>query len=959
MGNPAIEVQALGQSLWLDYIHRAELNDGTFQRRLDEEGIRGVTSNPSIFQQAIGEGNAYDDAMSELLDLDAMQVYESLAIADIQQAADMLRPIYDETDGRDGYVSLEVAPQLAHNTAQTLAEAKRLFAAIDRPNAMIKIPGTEEGIPAIEDAIAEGININITLLFSVANYEEVAEAYVKGLERRLEAGEDISKVASVASFFLSRIDTAVDRILKNNIRSAQVHHRVALISGNRSLLGQAAIANAKLAYIAFQRIFRSSRFKKLAKAGAMVQRPLWASTSTKDPAYSDTRYIDAVIGEDTVNTVPPKTLRAFIDHGTVEETLTREINDFLPPDVVMDRLAELGIDMNMITNRLQVDGVDAFTDDFETLLQQVDAKLTVLRSGVMDRQKLALGIYAEAVNKKITKVDAEFVNERIWNKDGSLWTSFNPDIAKIENRLGWLDVLETIDIDRLKALQVSIKDSDTSHVVLLGMGGSSLAADVLWRVFGQQDGFPEFIVLDSTNPTRIQQVEEAITLETTLFIVASKSGTTVETMAFYRYFYAKTGENGSQFMTITDPDTPLAHIAFEQHFYDIFLNPADIGGRYSALSYFGMVPAALMGLDLDALWSNARHMIDASHEHIPGQHHPGISLGVVMGVLAAEGRDKIAIYSTQSLRPFGDWAEQLLGESLGKSGGGLLPVAGSEVTIPAEYGTDRTFLYLRVDDDDDIEAMDTKVRTLREAGHPRLTMRVPDKYAIAAEFFRWEFGTAVAGHCMGINPYDEPNVSEAKAATDTMLEQYITHGNLPQQTPVISGDRTKLYLDDYTAAPLQELCRAHGYDPNSRKEVLAAQMAGTHSGDYFGLLVYFTPTPEEEAKLDEIRHRLRRVTKRAVTVGYGPRYLHSTGQLHKGGRNNGIFFYLTTPHSHDIDIPDTPYSFGTLNEAQALGDIQTLQKHRRRVIRLHTDDTPMSVLDKLMDAIAFVEERRF
>lgn len=301
MSHPAIEVQAHGQSLWLDYIHRAELESGEFQRRLDEDGIRGVTSNPSIFRAAMGDSDTYDEAMSALLDLAPMQVYEALAIADIQKAADMLRPIYDTSDGQDGYVSLEVSPELARDTDGTLAEAKRLFAEVNRPNVMIKIPGTEEGIPAIEEAIAAGINVNITLLFSVANYEQVAEAYIKGLERRLEAGEDVSNIASVASFFLSRIDTAVDRILKNNIRSAQVHHRTALISANRKLLGQAAVANAKLAYQSFQRLFKGTRFKKLAQAGAMVQRPLWASTSTKDPAYSDTRYVDAIIGQDTVN----------------------------------------------------------------------------------------------------------------------------------------------------------------------------------------------------------------------------------------------------------------------------------------------------------------------------------------------------------------------------------------------------------------------------------------------------------------------------------------------------------------------------------------------------------------------------------------------------------------------------------------------------------------------------------
>lgn len=960
MSNLAVEVQEYGQSLWLDYIHRAEIENGELQRRIHEEGILGVTSNPAIFQKAIGDSSTYDDAMSQMLELDVNTVYERLAISDIQKAADLFRPIYDKTNKRDGYVSLEVSPLLAHDTEATLTEAKRLFAEVDRPNLMVKIPGTSEGIPAIEDAIAAGININVTLLFSVKNYEEVAEAFIRGLERRLEAGEAIDSVASVASFFLSRIDSAVDRILENNMRVAQVHGNTTRIAANRKLLGQAAIANAKLAYRSFQLMFRGERWKKLADAGAMVQRPLWASTSTKNPAYSDTRYIDELIGSDTVNTTPPKTLAAFIDHGKVDETISRETHGFMPPDEVMDKLAELGIDIEQVTHRLQVDGVDAFIDAFETLLEQVRAKLTVLKTGVMDRQRLAYGIYAESVTKAMKKIDHNFVNGRLWSKDGSLWTTYNPDINKIQARLGWLDVLETIDIERLKTIQTSMKDSEFEHIVLMGMGGSSLAPEVLFKTFGRQEGFPDFIVLDSTDPARIRQIEARIDISKTLFLVASKSGGTIETLAFYRYFWQQTGENSEQFIAITDPDSQLAKIAEDKHFRDCFLNPPDIGGRYSALSYFGMLPAALMGLDLERLWDSARHMMTASHEAIPAQFHPGISLGVLIGVLAMQGRDKLSIYSTESLRAFGDWAEQLVAESLGKSGRGAVPIVNGKIRQPSSYVSDRLFVYLRVDDDADIDEISPKVRALRKAGHPRATLRVRDKYGIAGEFFRWEFATAIAGHIMKLNPFDEPNVSEVKEATNQKLAYFKEHGTLPEAEAVISGGRTQLYIDETTIAPLREMCYSHGYAPDSRKEVLAAQMAGTHAGDYFALLCYFTPGEEEAAMLAEIRKRLREATKRAVTLGFGPRYLHSTGQLHKGGANNGIFFQLThTPTVEDIAIPEQDYSFQTLFEAQAAGDLETLQKHNRRVIRLHIEDELMSGLKKILNAIKFVEERRF
>lgn len=956
--NPAIAVQEYGQSLWLDYIHRQELRDGTLQRRIAEEGILGVTSNPSIFQKSIGESAVYDEDMAKMLELDAEAVYEKLAVEDIQAAADLFLPVYERTGGRDGYVSLEVSPLLADNSEDTVAEAKRLFTLLNRPNVMIKIPGTQAGIPAIEETIAAGINVNVTLLFSVKNYEEVANAYITGLERRLQAGEPIDNIASVASFFLSRIDTAVDRILENNMRVAQVLGDTARIAANRRLLGQAAVANAKLAYRTFQRIFSSGRFKALSQHGAAVQRPLWASTSTKNPAYKDTRYIDMLIGRDTVNTVPPNTLKAFIDHGTVNETIVRDVENYMPPQEVISKLAELGIDIELITERLQVDGVDAFTTSFETLIEQVEAKLTVLRSGVMDRQKLALGIYGETFNKAIRDIEKDFVNGRIWSKDGSLWKNHGPTIQKIQQRLGWLDVLETIDLQRLKTLQQQIKEADYQDVVLLGMGGSSLAPDVLYRTFGKQEGFPAFTVVDSTDPARILEVEAQIDISKTLFIVSSKSGTTIETMSLYAYFWQQSGENGDQFMAITDPGTELATIAEERNFGDLFLNPADIGGRYSALSYFGMVPAALMGLDLDELWKQAQLMIDASHENIPGHYHPGISLGVYIA-LAKEGRNKLSVYATSSLTQFGDWAEQLVAESLGKMGKGVIPVVGEEIDSPQYYGSDRLFVFLREMEDTDSEEMRERIAALREAGHPRMTLRVPGKYAIAGEFFRWEFATAVAAYLLGLNPFDEPNVAEAKQATNEMLDYQQTNGALPSASPLVGGTTMQLYSDENTVAPLREMCRSHGYDPNSRTEVLAAQIAGTHAGDYFALLCYFTPNETVYRMLHEVRTRLRNVTKRSVTVGFGPRYLHSTGQLHKGGSDNGVYFLLTAKTETDVQIPGQPFTFGTLFHAQAEGDLLTLQKHDRRAIRLDIESDLEDGLQKLLDAIQFVEERRF
>ena len=958
MSNPLLEIQKFGQSAWLDYIHRDDLNNGDLQRRLDEEGVLGVTSNPSIFQKAIGDSDTYDAAIMTMLDLEAQDIYEALAIEDIQNATDLFRPVYDRSAGGDGYVSLEVSPLLARDTQATVDEAKRLFQTVDRPNLMIKIPATPEGIPAIEAAIAAGINVNVTLIFAINNYEQVAEAFIRGLERRLAAGEDVTRVASVASFFLSRIDAMVDAILENNILAAQVRQDTARIAANSKLLGQTAVANAKVAYRSFQSIFEGDRFEELRAAGAQVQRPLWASTSTKNPAYPDTLYVDNLIGPHTVNTLPPATLAAFKDHGVVSESITQESGQFLPAEEALDRLAEVDVDLGAVTSRLQDDGVDAFIESFETLISQVAAKRTLLRSGIIERTKLALGIYHGAVDRAVEQLDADFANPRLWNKDGSLWKTHGLTIEKIVNRLGWLDIDQTIDRGRLQALQDSMRGSRFKHVVLLGMGGSSLAPEVLANTFGPQDGFPSLIVLDSTDPARIRQVENSIALADTLFIVASKSGGTIETLALDHYFWEKTGGKGDQFIVITDSGSRLERVAREAGVRDVFINPADIGGRYSALSYFGMAPAALIGLDLDGLWASADTMQGANRESIPAHYHPGLLLGAVIGALALAGRDKVTVYTSESLASFGNWAEQLLAESLGKEGKGALPVVGATIGLPHDYVSDRLFIYLRVDNDADVAEKDAAVRVLREAGHPRVTLRLADKLAIAGEFFRWEYATAIAGAMLQVNPFDEPNVTEAKDAAKALLQAYQEDGGLPVDEAVMKREGLELYADGVTLEPLRELSHHHGFDGSDVVQVIAAQMAGTYAGDYFAFLIYFTPNSDEQRLIEHIQRRLRHVTHRAVTIGYGPRYLHSTGQYHKGGGNNGVFWQLTADAAPDLPIPGSDYSFGTLFAAQAAGDLRALHNHERRAIRLHLTGDRSVGLQKLLRAIEFVESRR-
>lgn len=952
-GNPPVDVQALGQSIWYDNIRRSLLDNGELQRLINEDGVLGITSNPTIFQKAIGESDDYDSAIQTMLDLDAAAIYERLAIEDIQRALDLLRPVYDRTGGRDGFVSLEVSPLIANDAQTTVSEAKRLFAAVDRPNVMIKIPATEAGIPAIEEAIAAGVNVNVTLIFGITNYLHVAEAYIRGLERLHEAGGDVTEIASVASFFLSRIDSAVDRILDNNIKAA-LGRDLERVSVNNRLKGKAAIANARIAFKRFMHIFHGERFAALRELGAQNQRLLWASTGTKNPAYSDTLYLDNLIGRDTVNTVPPDTLKAFKDHGVVDDTLGRALGE---AETVMDQLAEIGVDLEQVTYRLQVDGVEAFSESFRSLLDQVDAKRNVLAAGVIQRQDVAIGAHSGAVAAAIRDLDALKANGRIWEKDGDLWKD-NPQVAaRIQERLGWLDTDRTIDSGRLKILQAATKGANLDAVVLLGMGGSSLAPEVLWQTFGPQKGFPRLIVLDTTCPTAIRDVEQSVDLKRAVFIVASKSGGTIETDSLYRYFYERTGGSGGQFIAITDANTPLEAEAHANGFGHIFLNPADIGGRYSALSYFGLVPAALIGLDLDRLWASAGRMIKACGPKITGKDHPGVTLGAILATLGQKGQDKVTVQTSPSISALGTWIEQLIAESTGKEGRGLLPVVGATVGRPHDFATDRVFVIVRVDGDDNGD-LDARMAALQGAGQPVVTLRLEDAWQIGGEFFRWEFATAVAGKLLGINPFDEPNVTESKQNTAHLLEAFMANGKLPALSPVSTAGDVRLIADERNARLLQEQCQHHGFDSGSLVELLAALVNGTAAGDYIALLAYVPMTEAHLAALEEVRRRIRHVSRRAVTLGFGPRYLHSTGQFHKGGPNSGVFLQITWDDPVALPIPERPYPFETLFRAQADGDLEALQNKQRRVVRLHAGGSVTSALNLLSEAVELAAGRR-
>ncbi len=899
--NPLQKLAEYGQSVWLDFISRELVTTDRLQRYIAEDNVTGMTSNPTIFEKAVSQGNDYDEQLRQLTQAGVVspdELFLGIAVSDIQRAADALRGVYDRTGGADGLVSLEVLPSVGHDTEATVRMAHQFWDRVERPNLMIKVPATREGIPAVERLIADGINVNFTLIFALAAYEQVAEAYVRGLEQRMERGQSL-QVNSVASFFVSRVDTMVDKMLEAKLQQDP---------GNReleSLLGTAAIANAVLAYEKFEEIFKGERFAKLREAGALVQRPLWASTSAKNPKYRDVVYAEALVGPDTVDTMPPQTVEAFRDHGQVDGDTVR--NYAWAHDVV-ERLDRAGIDMDEVTQDLLDEGLQAFADSYNALVRAIAEKADVMRGGLGRRHELHLGVETDVVMAALDSDVAPHVVQRIWDHDPDLWKQGDrKHAAEITQRLGWLDVVEWMRqrLPEVEAVARDIRSEGITDVVVLGMGGSSLAPEVLRQSFGAREGHPRLHVLDTTDPAAIRALTDQLDPRRSLFVVSSKSGGTVETLSHFAHFHdavTKAGVDnpGAHFVAVTDPGTSLGALAQQHGFRHVFENRPDIGGRYSALSFFGMVPACLAGIDVATLLERAAKMTTQCRPDVYPPLNAGLVLGTAMGLLHGVGRDKVTILAPPPIASFGLWAEQLIAESTGKEDRGLVPIAGEPIGAPEHYGGDRLFVALRIGEDAEF---DRAVKALQDSDQPVVTLLLDDLYDLGAEFFRWEFAVAVAGASLQIDPFDQPNVQESKDNTKAVLDGYLSSGALPQEE-------------------------------SAGAEQVRALVDAAGEGDYVAILAYVTPSPENEAALQELRVAIRDRQDVATTVGFGPRYLHSTGQLHKGGANTGVFIEITGDDAVDVPIPGQRYSFSVLKHAQAIGDLQSLHNHERRAVNV-------------------------
>lgn len=906
------KLRQAGQSPWLDQISRLLLRSGKLKSMIRQSGLLGITSNPTIFEKAIAQpkgGYEKDIRAFVRRGLSTFEIYDALTIADIRDTCDLFLPVFRESKGEHGFVSLEVAPGLARETAKTVSEAKRLFQAVGRPNVMIKVPATPEGIPAVRELIGSGVNINITLMFSLKHYQDVAAAYLAGLEDFRTKGGELRKVFSVASVFVSRIDTLIDKKIEEMSAATQDAAKQVVLSG---LKGKAAVANSKMIYQEFKKILAADRFRSLQDSGANIQKVLWGSTSTKNPAYPDLIYVEPLIGPETVNTMPQATFEAFLDHGKVAgSTIEEGLDDSRR---VVSALKELGIDLNETGEKLQKEGVRLFCDSFDSLMRTLELARETYAGG-KKKDSAARVSYSldkntqSQLRETLERLEKENLHSRLMKADPSLWKMEAGHQKVISNRMGWLNVAEGMlgrltEIDELakEAREEKIKD-----IVLLGMGGSSLAPEVLHSICKARPNSPRFRILDTTDASAIGKLSKELNLKSTWFVVASKSGSTIETLSQFQYFYDRvcavyakkdTEKAGRPFIAITDAGSSLEKLARQKHFRKTFINPSDIGGRYSALSFFGMVPAALAGLDIRAILRSARRFLSKTKQAGVLGRNPGLYLGIVLGLLARQGRDKLILGTSRSLSSFGAWLEQLIAESTGKEGRGIVPVDGELPAAPPSGAEDDKVYVLLKRKNENAGALDPLARAVKGARRPLIQIEWPDADAIGAEFLRWEIAAAAAGVILQINPFDEPNVKESKDNAARLLAELKAKGRLEPPKSLVRADSSVRFGDFFARA---------------------------EKGSYLAILAYAERSAAFEKALARIRTKISQGLHIPVLIGFGPRYLHSIGQLYKGGAAKGLFIELLASEARDIPIPEAGYSFGQLKRAQAFGDIEALE----------------------------------
>ncbi len=946
--NPLWRLRDHGQSVWLSYLRRRLLDGGDLQHLIEARALSGIESDLEFLCGALARGNEYGASLRRPMDegVDVDTIGEHLLAEEARAAAEVLTPLYEQSSGREGFVSIDVVSGRPDDPQSTSAAIHRAVGLIEHPNIMFKVLATDSGFAVLEAMTAEGYHIHVGPLFSVPSVRQAVRAFAGGLRRRTEAG-GAADVTSAISFGLAPLDIAVDDLLGDLIRDS-AHDT----SREESLVGSIAVATAKVVCREQRELLQRELGSEVAAPSSPLQRIIWTNTATKNPRFGEFHYIEDLVGPDSGLSLSRSSLEAFHQRGVVAATLGRSVDEATE---ILAELADVGIDLEDLGRRLEQRANDKLAAARDRFVSTVGRACEALGANEPTASRVTLGggrwwgaveeIPAELLPVEVLD-DLEELVPRLWCKDPSLWSDEPAEQELIYNRLGWIDLIEPMSFESLPAGRFASRmvDADIEDIVVLGMGGSSLCAEVFRDVFGIDNVW----VLASTIPRVVKRIAEHVDPARTLVVVSSKSGTTLETrvLADYFYFYALATPMletaGERFVAVTDPGTPLEQAAHERDFQGLWLTPPDVGGRFSAFTHFGVLPMALMELDAGAILESAQRMAASCAAEVPVSLNPAALLGVALHEGFRTGRDKLTFLCDEGLAPFAAWAEQLVAESLGKDGVGLVPIVGEPAGDSGDYGDDRLFVGMELGPEPDARLQ--RLLDQLAPDHPVMRFHLDDRNEIGAELFRWQLGTAVAGALLEINPFDEPDVEASKQRTIEILDA-AGDASAAAPAPVDVGDGWAVFADLERDAEL-----AARHEGEGLASWLNAHLGRAAVPDYVGLQIFLAADSETRDKLDDIRWILRERLGVATSLGWGPGYLHSTGQLHKGGPDIGVFLLATATDPEDLECPGFDYSFGRLARAQALGDLRALQERGRRVLHLHLDD-PDQGLDKLADAL--------
>jgi transaldolase/glucose-6-phosphate isomerase len=920
---PLQDMQAQGQRVWLGGLRRRLVDSGRLAELMAECAVTGAVSDLTVLAGALSRGAEYveivrrgaaepEDAAARLLAQDA------------EHAAPLLLPLYEQSEGRDGIVCVAADLDTASDAEAMARSARRLLATAAAPNVMAGLPPTDAGLAVFETLVADGLHVCLGPVYTVDSVLRATEAYLSAT-----GGEGHAAPFAAVLFGVASIDGLIDQLLHREIRSGGGD-----TSGVESLLGGAAVAVAKTAW-------RRQRDLLAAGGGAADARLhlAWTDLTPVDPRQTREHYIERLVGPGTITLLDPTLLGSVRRRGEIDATLDRQIDE---AEELLAEIAELEIDVAQIGAALEAKGLRQARARYARLSRTIAAAAAALAhdpGGAEQRAATGTRWVAGAVEIDERPAACDELEERravarMWDKDGSLWGSEEEVIDLARNRLGWLDVAATPDAaeDPLVGFAAELDAAEVEDIILVGMGGSSLTAEVARGIFESD----RLRVLDSTVPAQIEAVGGRVDPARTAIVVASKSGTTLEARSLFDWFYARAtpilDNPGERFAAITDPGTPLEQIAHERRFDRLWLAPADVGGRYSALTVFGALPMALMGIDVAAVWVAARRMAAACQPEVDVAANPAARLAAALADAWRDGRDKLTLITAPSLAAFGPWVEQLVAESSGKQGRGLVPVIDEPAGAADDYAEDRVFVSLALAGEEDA-AHERRIEEIDAAGHPLIRCELEDRHDIGGELFRWEAAVALLGALMDINPFDQPDVQASKDRTEALLAAHGEGDGASDRPPLDTDSGWAVFAD---LERDEELARRHSGE--GLESWLAAHLGRAAPPDYVALQAFLPVEHEIYEALQAMRGLVLERYGVATTLGWGPRFLHSTGQLHKGGPSTGLFLQVTADTDDDIDVPGAGYTFGDLVRAQWLGDLAALQDRGRRVLRVHLRD---------------------